>query len=125
MHLTWENEAHFEIQESQGALELVYPPISVLAEPPVAWVDANVQRKGTSAAAKAYLEFLYTPAAQRLIAKHHYRPADPGTAAEHASLFPTLKLFSVADVAGDWNQAQTRFFAEGAEFDRIYSTKAE
>ena len=74
MHLTWENEAHLEVQEAKGELEIVYPPSSILAEPHVAWVDANVERKGTREVAEAYLRFLYTEAGQEIIAKHHYRP---------------------------------------------------
>src|ERR1051325_5432785 len=77
VHLAWENEAYLEVREAGGSLEIVVPPISVLAEPQVAWVDANVKRKGTAAAAKAYLEFLYTEEAQTIIAKNFYRPIDP------------------------------------------------
>ena len=80
VHLAWENEAHLEVREAKGELELVYPPISIRAEPHVAVVDANVDRKGTRAAAEAYLKFLYTDEAQEIIAKHFYRPtneADP------------------------------------------------
>ena len=76
VHLTWENEAHLEVEESKGDLEIVYPPVSIRAEPPVAGVDANVRRKGTGAAAEAYLKFLYTKEAQDVLAKHHYRPID-------------------------------------------------
>ncbi|MBL9092646.1 MAG: sulfate ABC transporter substrate-binding protein [Planctomycetaceae bacterium] len=125
VHLTWENEAHFEVAEAGGELEIVYPPISVLAEPLVAWVDANVKRKGSEADAKAYLEFLYTPQGQEIIAKNHYRPTNPNTLAAHEKDFPKLELFSVQKVFGGWNQAQEKFFAEGALFDRIYSPAAK
>lgn len=121
VHLTWENEAHFEVAEAKGDLEIVYPPISVLAEPLVSWVDANVKRKGTAAAAKAYLEFLYTPAGQEIIAKNFYRPSDVSVLEAHGKDFPKLSLFTVQKVFGGWNQAQEKFFAEGAEFDKIYA----
>jgi sulfate transport system substrate-binding protein len=121
VHLTWENEAHFEVAEAKGELEIVYPPISVLAEPLVSWVDANVKRKGTAAAAKAYLEFLYTPAGQEIIAKNFYRPSDVSVLEAHGKDFPKLSLFTVQKVFGGWNQAQEKFFAEGAEFDKIYA----
>ena len=77
VHLTWENEAVLEVEEARGALEIVYPPVSVLAEPPVAVVDAVVRRKGTTAVATAYLQYLYTEEAQEVIARHHYRPTNP------------------------------------------------
>ncbi len=125
VHLTWENEAHFEVREAGDALEIVYPPISVLAEPLVAWVDANVKRKGSEADSKAYLEFLYTPAGQRIIAKNYYRPTDQRAAAEFSKQFPKIELFSVNKVFGSWNQAQAKFFAEGAAFDQIYAPAAK
>ena len=80
VHLTWENEAQQEVQESGGALEIVYPPVSIRAEPHVTWVDENVKRHGTEAVAKAFLEFLYTPEAQATIAKNFYRPNAPQSA---------------------------------------------
>src|SRR6185369_8220284 len=92
VHLAWENEAYLEVQEAGGSLEIVVPPISVLAEPQVAWVDANVKRKGTAAAAKAYLEFLYTPEAQTIIAKNFYRPIDAAVKERYAKEFPDIKL---------------------------------
>ncbi|MBA4018900.1 MAG: sulfate transporter subunit [Pirellula sp.] len=125
VHLTWENEAQFEVKEAGDALEIVYPPVSVLAEPLVAWVDANVKRKGSEADAKAYLEFLYTPAGQQIIAKNFYRPIDQGVAAEFSKSFPKIELFSVHKVFGGWNQAQAKFFAEGAAFDQIYAPAAK
>jgi len=121
VHLTWENEAHHEVKESQGELEIVFPPISVLAQPLVAWVDANVKHKGTEAAAKAYLEFLYTEQGQEIVAKNFYRPIDPATLVRHEGVFPKLELFGVEKVFGTWDKAQERYFAEGALFDRIYA----
>ncbi|HXQ21688.1 MAG TPA: sulfate ABC transporter substrate-binding protein, partial [Candidatus Acidoferrales bacterium] len=105
VHLTWENEAYPEVQESGGELEIIYPPISILAEPPLAWVDANVKRKGTRDAAEAYLKFLYTKDGQEIIAKNFYRPIDPEILKQHASSFPEIKRFPVTAIAKDWADA--------------------
>src|SRR5262245_39147622 len=123
VHITWENEARLETKEAAGEVEIVYPPISVLAEPHVAWVDANVKRKGTEAAAKAYLEYLYTPEGQTIIAKNFYRPIDPTVRAKYAAEFPDLKLFPVTAVAKSWDDAYDRFFNEGKLFDSFYKAK--
>jgi sulfate transport system substrate-binding protein len=119
VHLTWENEAHLEVQEAGGALEIVYPKRSILAEPHVAVVDKVVDRKGTRAAAEAYMEFLYTEEAQEIIAKHFHRPTHPAVAARTAAQFPAIELFTVDKVAKGWDDIQKRFFAEGAIFDRV------
>src|SRR5262249_19762838 len=123
VHLTWENEAHLEVKEANGELELVYPPTSIRAEPRVAVVDANVDRNGTRAAAEAYLNFLYTEEAQEIIARHFYRPINLKILAEHAATLPAIDLFSITTVAQDWDDAQQKFFADGGEFDRIYQAK--
>jgi sulfate transport system substrate-binding protein len=120
VHLTWENEAHLEVQESGGRLEIVYPPLSIRAEPHVAVVDANVDRRGTRAAAAAYLTYLNTDEAQEIIARHYYRPANPDVLARHAATFREIKLFGVTDIVGNWDEAQGKFFAEGGVFDAIY-----
>lgn len=120
VHLTWENEAHLEVDESKGELEVVYPPASIKAEPQVAWVDANVDRKGTRAAAEAYLRFLYTPAGQEIIARHYYRPIDSAVLAKHPGRFRDIHLFPITSIVRDWDEAQTKFFAAGGVFDRIY-----
>jgi len=120
VHLTWENEARLQVEESHSALEIIYPKSSIRAEPYVAVVDANVDRKGTRAAAEAYLKFLYTPQAQEIIAKHYYRPIDDAVRQEHAADLPDIDLFAVTLVARDWDDAQRKFFAEGAIFDGIY-----
>jgi sulfate/thiosulfate transport system substrate-binding protein len=120
VHLTWENEAHLEVRESDGELELVYPPLSIRAEPHVAVVDANVDRKGTRAVAEAYLKFAYTDEAQEIIAKHHYRPNNEEVLKRHRAELPAIKLFTVSEVVGGWEEAQKKFFAEGALFDQIY-----
>lgn len=123
VHLTWENEAHLEVAESKGELEIVYPKTSIRAEPHVAVVDSVVDRKKTRAHAEAYLKFLYTDAAQEIIAKHHYRPYNAEVLKKHAADFPEIDLFPVALVAKDWDDAQKRFFSEGGIFDGIYSKK--
>ena len=123
VHLAWENEAHLEVEEAKGAVELVYPPISFFAEPHIAWVDANVKKKGTEAAAKAYLEFLYTPEAQEIIAKNFYRPSNPEILAKYRSTFPDMKLFDVTAVAKNWDDAYAKYFGDGALFDSFYKPK--
>lgn len=120
VHLTWENEAHLEIAETPGELEIVYPSASIRAEPFVAVVDANVDRKGTRAAAEAYLKFLYTDEAQHVLAKHHYRPINEAVRKQHTTELPELKLFPITAVADSWDDAQQKFFANGAIFDSIY-----
>ena len=121
VHLTWENEAYLEVEEARGALEVVYPPVSIRAEPPVAVVDANVRKKGTRPAAEAYLKFLYTDEGQNIIARHRYRPSDPAAVARHRDKFPAIELFPITKVAPGWDEANDRFFTEGAEFDRMYA----
>jgi sulfate transport system substrate-binding protein len=124
VHLTWENEAHLEIQESRGELQLVYPSLSIKAEPPVAVVDANVDRKQTRAAAEAYLKFVYSDEAQELLASHFYRPINQRVLAAHSTHFPDLELFTIDQIALGWDDANRRFFAEGGLFDQIYQPSA-
>lgn len=123
VHLTWENEAYLEVEEAGGEVEIVYPPISILATPPLAWVDANVKRHGTEAAAKAYLEFVYTPKAQAIIAKHHYRPIEPAALQKFEAGLPKIELFPITALGKDWSDAKDRFFGEGKIFDSIYKPK--
>jgi sulfate transport system substrate-binding protein len=119
--VSWENEALLAVKElGPDKFELVYPSLSILAEPPVAIVDKNVDKKGTRAAAQAYLEYLYTPAAQEVIAANYYRAIDPKVAAKYAKQFPPLKLFTIEEVFGGWNKAQTMHFSDGGVFDQIY-----
>jgi sulfate transport system substrate-binding protein len=125
VHLTWENEALREVEDSKGELEIVYPPVSILAEPSVAWVDSNVARRKSAASAKAYLEFLYTGPAQETIARYGYRPIDPEILKRHADRLPKIDLFPVTIVARDWDDAQQKFFAENGIFDTIYKPKAK
>jgi len=121
VQLTWENEAHLQLKETPGEFEIVYPSVSFLAEPPVAVVDVNAARHGTTAAAKAYLDFLYTPAGQELIAQNYYRPIDPAVAAKYKATFPDITFFKIDAVAKDWNDAYDIYFGEGKVFDSIYA----
>lgn len=120
VHLTWENEAHLEVAETPGELEVVYPPVSIRAEPFVAVVDANVDRKGSRAVAESYLKFLYTEEAQHILAKHHYRPIDEAVRKQYATQLPELTLFPITAIAQGWEDAQQKFFASGGVFDSIY-----
>lgn len=118
--IAWENEAYLSVEElGADKLEIVVPSLSILAEPPVTVVDKNVDKKGTRAVAEAYLENLYTADAQRLAAKHFYRPSDPAIAAEFADQFPQIELITVDDVFGGWTEAQKTHFSDGGIFDRI------
>ena len=120
--LTWENEALLATRElGADRFEIVVPSISIRAEPPVAVVDRVVDRRGTRAVAEAYLRFLYTPAAQEIIAANGYRPRDPGVAARYAGKFPEIRLFDIDRNFGGWAKAQRIFFAEGGQFDQIYA----
>ncbi len=118
--LSWENEAHLALEEfKEAGLQIVYPSFSILAEPNVAVVDAIVDRRGTRAAAEAYLRGLYTAEGQALVAKHFYRPRDAEILAANASRFPRLDLVTVDQVFGGWTQAQRTHFEDGGVFDRI------
>lgn len=118
--IAWENEALLAIREVGGEnVELVVPSVSILAEPPVAVVDGVVDRRGTRAVAEAYLQFLYTPEAQRIIGRHYYRPVAPTVAQEFADVFRPVEMFTVDDVFGGWAKAQKEHFDEGGTFDRI------
>jgi len=119
--ITWENEAYLTLREyGADRFEIITPPASILAEPPVTVVDKVAQKHGTEAVAKAYLEYLYSPEGQELAARHYYRPRDATVLARYASQFPRLELFTLTDIAGDWNKAQTTHFAEGGVFDQLY-----
>ena len=123
VHLTWENEAQLEVREGNGELEVVYPPISIRAEPHVAVVDANVDRKNTRAAAEAYLKYLYSDEAQEIIAKHYYRPGNELLLQKHADRFPDIKLFNVTEISKDYFDAHKLLIAEGGVFDAISKPK--
>jgi len=119
--IAWENEALLaQAAEGREKFELVVPSESILAEPPVAVVDTVARRHGTAELAEEYLQFLYSPEAQELIAQHYYRPSDPAVAHRYAAQFPRLKLFSIDEKFGGWSQAQARYFNDGGIFDQIY-----
>jgi sulfate/thiosulfate-binding protein len=119
--LAWENEAQLLVNEmGKDKYEIVFPSVSILAEPPVAVVDRNVDKHGTRAAAEAYLKFLYTDEGQEIGARHHYRPRNAAVLARHAGEFPKLKLISIDDSFGGWQTAHKTHFADGAIFDQIY-----
>ena len=118
--IAWENEAFLSIKEAGGgAFEIVTPSISILAEPPVAVVDSNVDKHGTRAVAEAYVKFLYSPQGQTIEAKSFYRPRLPAVSAQFAAQFPKVNTFTINELFGDWRQAQAKFFADGAIFDQI------
>lgn len=118
--LTWENEAHLAVNAlGKGKLEIVVPPISILAEPSVAVVTENARRRGTEKVARAYLEFLYTPEAQERIARNYYRPRNPDVAARFRDTFPEIELVTVDRDFGGWAAAQKLYFDDRGVFDRI------
>ena len=119
--LSWENEADLAIDRlARGKFDIVYPSSSILAEPPVALLDKNVDRHGMRKVAEAYLEFLYTKPAQEIEAENHYRPRDPQVLAAHAHEFPSMKLYTVEQDFGGWQKAQATYFSDGGVFDQIY-----
>ena len=118
--VAWESEALLAQQElGKNTFDIVVPSISILAEPPVAVVDSNIDKHGSRAVAEAYVKFLYSPQAQAIEAKNFYRPRLPDVSARYAAQFPKVNTFTIHDVFGDWRQAQTKFFADGAIFDQI------
>jgi len=118
--LSWENEAHLALKETPGQYEIVYPSRSILAEPPVAVVDKNVDRHKSRAAAEAFVKFLYTPQAQEIEAKDFYRPRNAEILAKYKNQFPNIPLATVDGDFGGWQKAQTTHFADGGIFDKIY-----
>jgi sulfate transport system substrate-binding protein len=118
--VTWENEAYLAIEQlGAGAVEVVTPSVSILAEPPVAVIDKVALRRGTREVAQAYLQYLYSPAGQEIVARHGFRPRDPAVAARYADRFPSLSLATIRDFGG-WEQVQAKHFAEGGVFDQVY-----
>lgn len=120
VQLAWENEAWLAVEESGGKVEIVYPSVSIRAEPHVAVVDENVRRHGTGEAAKKYLDYFYSAPAQETFARHHLRPSDPAVLERFADRFPQIELFGIEAVAANWDEAQGKFFAEGGVFDGLY-----
>jgi sulfate transport system substrate-binding protein len=122
--VAWENEALLAVGElGRDRFEIVYPSLSILAEPPVAVVDKGVDKRGTRLTAQAYLDYLYSEEGQAIAAKHHYRPSNAKVAAAHARQFPKLRLVTIDDTFGGWARAHKTHFADGGTFDRIYLKK--
>ena len=123
--LAWENEAFLALKEDGGTdkFDIVVPSLSILAEPPVAVVDKNAEKKGNTEIAKAYLEHLYSPAGQEIAAKNFYRPRDAAVAAKYAQQFPKLELVTIDKDFGGWKTAQPKFFNDGGVFDQIYQAQ--
>ena len=120
--ISWENEAFLATRDlEKGKFEIVVPSVSILAEPPVAVVDKVALRRGTTDVARAYLEYLYSPVAQEIVAKHYYRPRNPQVAAKYTNVFPKIPtLVTIADFGG-WQKAQATYFGDGGVFDKIYA----
>jgi sulfate/thiosulfate transport system substrate-binding protein len=120
--LAWENEALLAVEKvGKGQVEIVVPSVTILAEPPVAVVDRVVDRKGTRREAQAYLEFLYTPEAQEIAARHHYRPRNAEVLARYRSKFPDVRMLTIDRDFGGWAAAQKRHFADGGVFDQVFT----
>jgi len=121
--LSWENEAHLIEKEFPGETEIVYPSLTILAEPTVAVVEENAKKKGNAEVARQYLEFLYTDQAQELAAKHFYRPRNQEIAKKFTATLPEIPFVTVDKDFGGWTKAQQTHFADGGTFDKIYSAK--
>lgn len=118
--LSWENEAFLALDGAKDRVDILVPSLSILAEPSVAVVDKVVDRRGTRAVARAYLEYLYSPEGQEIAAKNHYRPRDPNVAARYGGTFAKVTLFTIDEAFGGWDAAQKTHFADGGTFDQIY-----
>jgi len=123
--IAWENEALLSVKKTNpGEFEIVYPSQSILAEPPVAVVDANVDKNGTRDVAVAYLKYLYSPEGQEVVARNYYRPRAKDVLGKYASQFPSFKIFTEAELFGPWSKVQKDYFGDGGIFDQIYKTPA-
>ncbi|HEX4095503.1 MAG TPA: sulfate ABC transporter substrate-binding protein [Caulobacteraceae bacterium] len=119
--LSWENEAHLSLAEfGADKFDIVYPSVSILAEPPVAVVDRYAAKHGTGTVSLAYLNFLYSPLGQDLIGKNFYRARRAAAAAKYAGQFPKLPFFNIDNTFGGWRKAQPTHFGDGGVFDSIY-----
>jgi sulfate transport system substrate-binding protein len=118
--INWENELLLALKKGGDKFEIVVPSLSILAEPTVALVDKNVERKKTKEVARAYLEYLYSDIGQDLAGKHFFRPSNPAMLEKYKAQYPDLKLFTINDVFGGWGPATKKFFDDGGVFDRIY-----
>ncbi len=121
--ISWENEAHLLEKEFGNKVDIVYPSISILAEPPVTVVDKNVERKGTRKVAEAYLNYLYTDEGQDIAGKNFYRPISAKAQAKYVKQLPKLNLFTLESAFGNWEKVGKEHFADGAYFDQIYLKK--
>jgi sulfate/thiosulfate-binding protein len=120
--ISWENEAFLAVKElGPERFEIVVPSVSILAEPPVTVVDKVVDRRGTRKVSQAYLEYLYTPEGQDIAGRHYYRPRLESIASRYSRQFPKVALFTIDELFGGWQKAQTRHFADGGVFDLIYT----
>ncbi|HEY6485061.1 MAG TPA: sulfate ABC transporter substrate-binding protein [Candidatus Cybelea sp.] len=121
VEIAWENDAMLAVDKlGPGRFQIVRPPLSILAEPPVSLVDQVVDKKQTRAVAQAYLTYLYSPAGQQIIARHYFRPRLASVARRYAWQFPAMKMVTIAQFGG-WDKAQKTFFADGGVFDKIYT----
>jgi sulfate/thiosulfate transport system substrate-binding protein len=119
--LAWENEAFLAQREfGEDKFQIVSPPLSILAEPPLSVVDAVADKKGTRAVAEAYLKYWYSREGQEIAARNSYRPRDPEIARQYETSFAKVELFTIDDVFGGWTKAQKEHFSEGGVFDQIY-----
>jgi sulfate/thiosulfate-binding protein len=122
--IAWENEALLLLNEDRKQkFEIINPSITILAEPPVAWVDKVAKKRGTETVAQEYLKYLYTEEGQEIAAKHYYRPHLEAVAQKYAKSFPKLNLFTIDEVFGGWQQAQKEHFNDGGTFDQIQRSK--
>lgn len=122
VHLTWENEAINEVDANKGELEIVYPPVSIRAEPAVAWVDANLSDPKRAAIARAYLEYLFTDEAQEVAAQHGYRPFKPEILARHSNTLPAIAQFPITAIASSWDDARQKFFSDNGSTRPSHAT---
>ncbi len=121
--ISWENEAHLLDKEFGSKVDIVYPSLSILAEPPVSLVDKNVDRKGTRAVAQAYLEYLYSDEGQHIAGKNFYRPSNPKIAAQYEAKLPKIQRFTLDKAFGGWDKVSKTHFVDGGVFDQIYTRK--
>ncbi len=121
--ISWENEAHLLEKEFGSKVDIIYPSLSIVAEPPVAVVDKNVDRKGTRKVAEEYLNYLYSDEGQDIAGKNYYRPISPKAQAKYLKQLPKIPLFTLEQAFGSWAQADRDHFADGASFDQIYTKK--
>ena len=118
--IAWENEALLSVKEAKGKFKIVVPSLTILAEPSVAVVDKVAKRKGTTEIARSYLEYLYTPSGQEIVAQNFYRPHSPEILAKYEQVFPKVETVTIDEFFGGWAKAQKTHFADGGTFDQVY-----